>query len=890
MRKIIIEQGNEFKIYNRKNEVSEDIFREQYELASTIVNDLIHYSEKVNQDNQGEETWEHLNNLIAFCGERGQGKSSAMIQFTRKLRECNQIEVLNTIDPTAMETVHDILDIVVSRMFESYRNDRANMNYTGDDFYDQGIISLNKDQQLEMSGLFQKVHKNLAILKNSDKFIKDEYIYSGSIQNLADIADSMKIKQDMEKLVKEYLAYRKRKIIVVSLDDLDLNISAAYNMMEQIRKYMMIPEIIIVMAVNISQLTLCIERQFLLEMKGLEQSLRWDMAQEARKMASKYIEKLFPMPRRIVLPDIRTISSGGKNAVELLYRNQEGTIFDSNMLGIEKGVMQLLYKRTGLILVAEENSIHPLIPNTLRELVGLVSVIGTMEEKDKKRNVELFEDYLFDFWVDNHLEEKERQWFIFLRGSGEIGIQNAIFLHLYEWIEEKKRISYIYERNDALTRKVEETFRRLNKNGKKVNNGELLNCIRLCHRANEYNFNKLLFAIKTYLSIIMLKLKYDYATEKLIWFIGDSIFGTHLLIRKETVQGSNNSRTYYGYNLIEYWKHFEMQMESKENNIVPFLDKTTVNAIKNYTKQFVGGDEALKQRLYAIGSVSDFRWSNESSASGMVADNNMIAPRAIFSINKLFIRQISDKTVYQNINGEKWGIKPEEFATPTYWNHFREMCNILLCNIELVAYIGKYIASNRDIKDKVDNSISVYYNYFFENLIKGLHDLNLYLEFDTKWNVDIDKDYHQLANILAEFWESMKLGQLEDPDNEERDDEEKDNEVDIERYIEKYTEYGSVDSYELLESKNSQGGTGRGMPSGVKKNSRVGILRSRLKSMKAYIDSNNENFTDLMLSSLYDDLKILYEEFEVYAKNNSDKQVINSSLSEKYNSILRRLQ
>jgi len=875
MKKIVIEQGNEFKIYTRESNLNEDIFSEQYQLAKKIIDNLKNYRENIEQNHQWNDNLEHLNNLIAFCGDRGQGKSSAMIQFTRSLKEDKDIEVLETIDPTAMETVHDILDIVVSRMFNQFIIDKTRMNQIGDEL-SNNIFVLDRDNQLSMLALFQKVHKNLAVLKNSDKFIKDEYIYNGSIQNLTDIANSMKLKQDFEKLVKDYLKYKKKKMLAFSLDDLDLNISAAYKMMEQIRKYIMLPEIIIVMALNISQLSLCVERQFLLEMKGLEQSVRWNMYQEAKNMANKYLEKLLPLPRRIILPDIRTISSGGRSAVEIVFQNEKDIIFDSNTLGIEKGLMKLLYKRTGVLLVAVEDEVHPMIPSTLRELVGLVSVIGNMEENDRKKNVELFEDYLFDFWVESHLKEKERQWFISLREVGYKGVHKTIFFYLYDWLTKNGYLNGEVSHKSPLTIAVEKSYSYLKRSGGTISNGKLLNCIRLCYKAKDYGLSKLVFAINAYLSILMLKLMYDHAEEKLIDFIGGNIFGSNLLIREETGIGANRSRMSYEYSLSEYWRHYGEEYV-KADTVTDF-EKINVNSVKKYFNQFKNGDEALKQSLYTIGCVSSFQWTSDSAAVGMVSDNNMLATKAEFSLNNLFIRQVGDDSIYNYIHAEKWGIKEQEYENiiPIYWKHFRELCKILLCNMEAIIYISQYLLNTRDIKTYTNNDIRVYYNHFFKSLIEGMLKLNQYLELDINWMKESDNEYNQLVEELALFWESIKR---------EKTEAEEDEWDEIESTEQKSLFDMFNISHEPLNIPNKYKST---IPSYVRKDSSIENFSNKFKQLNNYIDKFKQFYSVELINDINIELEELRIDLIEYIEKGNDK-VIGGEFSERYNNIRHKL-
>ena len=64
-------------------------------------------------------------NRIAFCGKRGQGKTSAMLSFARNLGKNEEsgknVLVLPTIDPTMLEPKDSILNVILARMFQKAR-------------------------------------------------------------------------------------------------------------------------------------------------------------------------------------------------------------------------------------------------------------------------------------------------------------------------------------------------------------------------------------------------------------------------------------------------------------------------------------------------------------------------------------------------------------------------------------------------------------------------------------------------------------------------------------------------------------------------------------------------------------------------------------------------
>ena len=82
-RVITIEYGQEFKISRNSNIQSNDFFYPIYEQALGQLEEIVQYG-KV-KDIQSSQ--DYLHNIIAFCGERGQGKTSAMLSFSDALKE-----------------------------------------------------------------------------------------------------------------------------------------------------------------------------------------------------------------------------------------------------------------------------------------------------------------------------------------------------------------------------------------------------------------------------------------------------------------------------------------------------------------------------------------------------------------------------------------------------------------------------------------------------------------------------------------------------------------------------------------------------------------------------------------------------------------------------------
>ena len=89
MREITILKGDEFKIAVKDKIEENDIFFEEYRRAAEMLNEITGawISKKTRQREWSWKEQDFENNIIAFCGERGEGKSSAMMTFVNAVYE-----------------------------------------------------------------------------------------------------------------------------------------------------------------------------------------------------------------------------------------------------------------------------------------------------------------------------------------------------------------------------------------------------------------------------------------------------------------------------------------------------------------------------------------------------------------------------------------------------------------------------------------------------------------------------------------------------------------------------------------------------------------------------------------------------------------------------------
>ena len=446
---LTIIKGQEFKVVDRHFIGEDDIFLDQYKQAAEMLNTIVNES-KASAENHFLNEYE--NNIIAFCGERGEGKSSAMLTFINSLYEdywenegdeednSNDNKKENTdkepkrynlfknyrdldkkhfaepiiVDPSQFDEVHNILDIILAKLYRNFSKKYNENNRCADGY----IINELQDQ-------FQKVYREVSMINNQAKMLDDEFDYEGNIGKLSKLGESTGLKEDFQKLIKQYLMYvrnssverREKQNLIIAVDDLDLCNSNAYKMAEQIRKYLIIPQIVIVMAVRIEQLEMCVEENTITGFKGIVGvSKQYDQGEQRRinteiqSMSERYVAKLIPKARRIYLPKAQSLEG-----VQVIYKekdsiNRKGRIIwrSKENESLVNAVLHLIHRRTGMLFLPEKSGMSYLLPNNLRDMVNWIVLVAEMDNCKKKnvakndiklKNVRKFFQFFYNEWL-----------------------------------------------------------------------------------------------------------------------------------------------------------------------------------------------------------------------------------------------------------------------------------------------------------------------------------------------------------------------------------------------------------------------------------------------------------------------------------------------------------
>lgn len=513
MKKLLFTKGDETrpKLENLRDEeiLKSSIFADIYDSAFSLIKEISESTKEQNNKNNRER-----NNIIAFIGERGSGKTSCLKSVYYSLdkqqgKSCpcliNEFNIsynnqLPIIDPSYIDEQSNIIEIVIAHMFSTFKKD-VNGNR-------RGFEGDNLEKKRELVKKFQNVKEALDCINvRAPRFASND-----SIEQLSKLASGSNLHNSMEELVTCYLDYFKsendktQQMLVIAIDDLDVQTNHTYQMVEQIRKYLIIDNVIILMGVKLVQLSDLIKKKFVEDFKDKNNYLT--LNEQIDDMVARYLMKLLPLSHRLNLPMYIEIPG-----IELEVKGDNIGKIDG--LTIEEATLKIIYAKTHMMFynTYEHNSM--IVPLNLRELLNLLSMLTSMrslhEMSDKERsdikhkNREKFRHYFVESWCLDKLSSKQC---FFIKE-----VENCDAANINKFI-----IDYLYREYESIFRdekcKIDKAIVNLHNRGYNVSIADVYYILDHLIGIDESSIKRLVFAIKTIYSIRLYDAFYEMMSQE----------------------------------------------------------------------------------------------------------------------------------------------------------------------------------------------------------------------------------------------------------------------------------------------------------------------------------------------------------------------------------------
>lgn len=455
---ITIQNGKEYQCHEEDIYQSNAFFFQSYCQAGRCVEEILQVAKQYMTDHpltsaSDEEINDRLrgypNNVIAFCAQRGQGKTSAMVSFATALKQLREgqnkekwtkihsnksltpqyrFEVINSIDPSSMGERESILAVILSRLFTRFQG-------YWDQQYPCRFAMQDQDEKLNQQRTilqyFQKCFRNLHVPDKTD-FYEDD-----ALEHMIELGDSGNLRGALYRLICAFLNFihgTEDSYLVLQIDDADLSLSGAFQLIDQIRRNLVMPRVIILLAANMFQLESTVEQHFIQQYQTSIQLHGMVDVETCHSIATRYMDKVIPGARQICLPDLGKLFGSEFNHIRINYiKEGKNCLDDGESLYYQDQLLRYLHQRTGLVLLNPQNHLHNLLPRNMRELThffpyfrdlsplsigyqNLIDYFAAPETTDLEAidiwlyNLEQFKRYLVDAWAPVNLRTEGHEF------------------------------------------------------------------------------------------------------------------------------------------------------------------------------------------------------------------------------------------------------------------------------------------------------------------------------------------------------------------------------------------------------------------------------------------------------------------------------------------------
>lgn len=474
-----VQHGEELSLH-RLDKISdkESIMRPSYEKAMRALMQIMRQTKRFHTDNMnnldGSDVYELENllfgysgNIIAFAAPRGGGKTATMLSFSQILSKgfrkggnnsksdysivdnsflndtkCEKEEQpeawmarccflpLTPVAPAVLEGEQNILNVVWSRLYR----------YTERLLLDRGRSDRIKEvQKNEIKRSLQKVLSGIKGIKDPEKK------YSGDLASMQDVCDGMSLRRHFYDLVQQILKLAagdqgiSDRYLVIQLDDADSKMQRVYEVLEDVRKYLMIPNLVILMSVDQNCMSDVVFQDNLSFFPDLINIDGERLSQDLSKISNKYIDKLIPPTHMVQLPQLHQIIIQWGDMLRLKYEDQnEKDVYEwieKDKLELETTILMLIYRKTGILFIKPGHYLHNMVPRTLRGFGQFLTLLDSMtnvpaldfnqygsvgayaeavlrQSEIAAINQRIFTDYFIDSWIKVKITDLEDQKFL----------------------------------------------------------------------------------------------------------------------------------------------------------------------------------------------------------------------------------------------------------------------------------------------------------------------------------------------------------------------------------------------------------------------------------------------------------------------------------------------
>lgn len=167
------------------------------------------------------------------------------------------------------------------------------------------------------------------------------------------------------------------------IDDLDLNIDNGFDMLEKIHRYMMVNNVIVLLAMDYDQMKLLCEKSFYRMIPLVDHKLK-ERGGDIEKLAQDFLDKVLPSNDRIYLPFFNKMSNV---KLQLPASGDGGTYREIKLKDI---LFRKLYEKLGIRMDVKGKKRHFFEQESMRAFVSFYLMLQSMDDLPEVDNSESF--------------------------------------------------------------------------------------------------------------------------------------------------------------------------------------------------------------------------------------------------------------------------------------------------------------------------------------------------------------------------------------------------------------------------------------------------------------------------------------------------------------------
>lgn len=284
---------------------------------------------------------DHQYNTISIFGNRGTGKTTFILSILQQIEKTyEKAKILKIIDPTQMEEKEHVFLVILSLIDTEVRSKIETHKRN----YNSGVCCYEREWNNKLSSLAKGL-PTLEGLNNKqyENWDDDSYIVERGLKNVKAAYD---LEKNFHELTELALKILQKEFFVLAFDDIDVDMSKGWPVLETIRKYLTTPMFVVLLSGNPTLYSYNVRLHQWNQLKNLKEHEDHDYKSQVNQLEGQYLLKVLKPENRIQLRTLLDYKHIYQTSYMIKEEDKEIVDIYSDMLqhlGIHKNSTQQLF-------------------------------------------------------------------------------------------------------------------------------------------------------------------------------------------------------------------------------------------------------------------------------------------------------------------------------------------------------------------------------------------------------------------------------------------------------------------------------------------------------------------------------------------------------------------